>query len=281
MPESQHVAGRQPGEDMAVPDLSLKLLYMLQRRCDQRPLPETAKIRSNEALARELGVTTSSLQDWNTTNKIPAAVAALLCQIFAIDPAWLALPFAEFTPTCEGAAAGWNRLMELARVNDVGDVTAVQGPNRWRHALPADLPEPAYAFKVDRGSDVEVRLQSPLNSSGQVDWQDWYVVLFSEDPDGYYCLLPRHNDLGSMPPARIPANGAVHLRLKLDPHKAGVHSFVLVALKAALPQNLVAMLREPVEGLALMPALEKLARHALPLVRSAQGGVLRLTYFVR
>jgi hypothetical protein len=275
-----------------IADLSVKLEYLVHRRGDQRPLPDDQKIRSLEELSKVLSPNGGNLRRWCRENRLPDATALVphLCQIFAIERAWLTLSFVEFLEACEGAAVvGWRGLMALAQTMDVGEIepaavpVSAQFPNadRLRHALPEDLPDSATGFIAERGSRIQVSLRAPRRDRGTVDWQGWHVVLLSQDPDGYYCLLPRHEERDSMPSARIPPGGVLQLRLKLDPHKDGKHAFVLVALKTPLPPYLEAMLRAPVEGTALEPALDRLAWHALPLVRAGAGVVLRLSYIVR
>src|SRR5512143_1613344 len=108
-----------------VPDFDSKLNLLQQRSARLYGIGEPRLLHLRKDIAAALGVNQTLLSRWTRENRIPKMdVVVKLARLFAIDHAWLALPFEEFRGLCEGrpAAHTWQELMQLAREDGVGRI---------------------------------------------------------------------------------------------------------------------------------------------------------------
>jgi hypothetical protein len=222
-------------------------------------------ICDRQSLAVALAVNASQITRWCSLGRIPRVEAARrLAEIFAIELPWLEQPLELFTALVAGdqSLTPWLSLVARAPHVNVGQVIQIEPPAIvTRAAVPESFARALPAVAAE--SVVRVRFVLP----GQL-WAGWQILLFSEDPHGFLCLLPRFLGSPEFPQATHsrfpPATWLECARLKLD-SVAGEHSFVLVALRDLLPLALEAALKRSVEGPALLSTLDRLAQHVAPL----------------
>jgi hypothetical protein len=273
---------------VCAPDLWLKLEYLVHRRGDQRPLSHEETVRSLKQLAAALGVADGRLRQWCETGRVERSGddaevhLEQLCGIFGLQREWLTLPAPDFLERCEAQPiSGWRGLLALAREVGVGEIAAMPAdqPDILRHALPDVLPEPNCPVLV-AGSRLQARFAPPLPLGGRA-LAGWRVVLFSQDPTGYLCLLPRFEAVPSMPLALLDANGSLTVHLKLEPMQTGRHSLVLLVFEAPLPADLLGALKTEPDPENAAATLDWLGAEGLRRFKSGAAAAFRLRYAVR
>ncbi len=268
----------------SVPDFDSKLNLLQQRSARLYGIGEPRLLHLRKDIAAALGINQTLLSRWTRQNRIPKMdVVVKLARLFAIDHAWLALPFEEFRRLCEGrpAAHTWQELMQLAREDDVGKIEEledeVQDLPRLLHARPSFIFSTPGVERVHVGASIRVSFNLPLSKSSAPLWAGWHVVLFSQDPTGYSCLLPRFAKRHGFPSGRLTSEVSFVLP-PLTVDSPGLCSVILIASREAIPPDLLSLLAAEEEGEALSAAIARTAAHMTPLALADNAGVMRLRY---
>jgi transcriptional regulator with XRE-family HTH domain len=271
----------------SVPDFESKLNLLQQRSARLYGVGEPRLLHLRKDIAAALGVNQTLLSRWSRQNRIPKMdVVVKLAKLFAIDHSWLAMPFEEFRELCEGrpAAYTWHELMQLAQDRGVGKIEELEEEEedvphlvRMMHARPSFIFSSIAVEKVHVGATIRVTFHLPLSDTSAPLWAGWHTILFSQDPTGYSCLLPRFANRHGFPSGRLRSEA----RLVLPPlmvDTPGLCSVILIASREPIPSDLKSLLTVDEEGDGLGPAIARTAAHMTPLALSHKAGVLRLRY---
>lgn len=267
-----------------VPDFESKLNLLQQRSARLYGIGEPRLLHLRKDIAAALGVNHTLLSRWSRQNRIPKMdVVVKLAKLFAIDHAWLALPFEEFRHLCEGrpAAHTWQELMQLACEDGVGKIEELEEVDtslpRVLHARPTSIFASPSIERVHVGATIRVTFHLPLSEKSTPLWAGWHVVLLSQDPTGYSCLLPRFAERHGFPSGRLRLQNSLVLPpLMVD--TPGLCSVILIASREPIPADLQNLLAVEEEGEALSPAIARTAAHMTPLALSNNAIVMRLRY---
>lgn len=268
----------------SVPDFDSKLNLLQQRSARLYGIGEPRLLHLRKDIAAALGINHTLLSRWTRQNRIPKMdVVVKLARLFAIDHAWLALPFDEFRRLCEGrpAAHTWQELMQLAKEEGVGRIEelgeGMEDLPRLLHARPSFMFSTLGVERVHVGASIRVTFNLPLSDTSAPLWSGWHVVLFSQDPTGYSCLLPRFSQRHGFPSGRLRSDVSFVLP-PLTVDSPGLCSVILIASRDAIPADLQNLLMAEEEGEALSAAIARTAAHMTPLAMNANAGVMRLRY---
>jgi len=255
-----------------VPDLKKKIDLLLLRPGYFHFNQEKYDVIANRdsLVAAWNNINRSTLSRWEDSNRIRSEMVERFLRIFSIQRAWLSEPYDRFKTLCAGEPARptWLALLAWAQDKDVGNIAQVEPPPP--RALHAGRPRSRSRSLpvVSKGAVIDVSFKI------STDWVGWHTALFSEDPNGFLCLLPRYVGEPEYPISllRVPPKLSYDLpRLVVDEDVAGKHSFVLVATNKPLPPDLDKLLRQDREGKELEPTLDQLAGHLTPLCAVPNG----------
>jgi len=267
-----------------VPDFESKLNLLQQRSARLYGVGEPRVLHLRKDIADALGINPSLLSRWSRQNRIPKMdVVIKLAELFGIEHAWLARPFEEFRQLCEGdhRLHTWRELMQLAQEEHAGQIEEVEredaGELQMLHARPSDTFAAMAVQRVRVNATIRVQFSLPLSERSAPRWSGWHTVVLSQDPTGYFCLLPRYAGRHGFPPARLRHEARLALPL-LTVDTPGLCSIILIASKDPLPEDLLRLLSWDDDGEAWRPAIMRMGGYFTPLVLSGRAGVLRLRY---